>query len=253
MPWFHLLAECLREFLPTSFAGRRAQEHQARWVAPGFAARNKDALRGYRGRTRFLGPLPSTQENLATLDGMRRQLASDALSCNPLFEKRYPFLDRSFLEFIYAIPREQLARPGQRRSLMRRAMRGIVPGEIIARKRKAFVVRSPMASISRQWPDLMELSQNMVSSSLGIFNADRFRETLSQAKQGLEVPTVSLLRTLEIECWLRQWQRWRQPQHAGREGGQVRAVLGMAGCAGHDARRSSQGTNASGFSPNGAE
>ena len=33
-------------------------------------------------------------------------------------------------EFMYAIPREQLVRPGQRRSLMRRALAGVVPDEL---------------------------------------------------------------------------------------------------------------------------
>ena len=213
-PWFHLLSECLRQFLPPTVAGAPTQGHQALWLRPEFVKRNQDPLYGYRRRTRFLGPLPSSQENLTTLEGMRRQLAFDALSSEPLCERRYPFLDRSFLEFMYAIPREQLVRPGQRRSLMRRAMTGIVPEEIIQRKRKAFVIRSPMVSLSRQWPRLIELSQHMVSDPLGIVDADRFREALTQAKQGIEVPTVMVLRTLEIECWLQRWQRWQQSQHS---------------------------------------
>ena len=61
------------------------------------------------------------------LEALRRQLACDALSSEPPYEKRYPYLDRALLEFMYAIPREQLVRPGQRRSLMRRALVGIVP------------------------------------------------------------------------------------------------------------------------------
>jgi asparagine synthase (glutamine-hydrolysing) len=227
-PWFHLLRECLREFLPPSVLGAPTHVHQTSWLSPEFVKRNQDALYGYRRRTRLLGPLPSTQEDLTTLDGLRRQLAFDALSCEPLSEKRYPFLDRDFLEFIYAIPREQLVRPGQRRSLMRRAMRDIVPEEIIQRKRKAFVIRRPLVSISRQWPLLTALSQNMVSDSMGIFNADRFRETLTKAKQGIGVPTVTVLRTLEIECWLRRWQQWRQSQNIRPEENQIRSTPAAA-------------------------
>jgi asparagine synthase (glutamine-hydrolysing) len=37
-------------------------------------------------------------------------------------EYRYPFLDRELVEFLFSLPREQLVRPGRRRSLMRRAL-----------------------------------------------------------------------------------------------------------------------------------
>jgi len=54
----------------------------------------------------------------------------------------------------YAVPRDQLVRPGQRRSLMRRALNGIVPDQLLNRKRKAFVVRSPLATI--RWESLTQ-------------------------------------------------------------------------------------------------
>jgi len=81
---------------------------------------------------------------------LRRQLACSALPTRPAYELRYPFLDRELLEFLFAIPREQLVRPGQRRSLMRRALTGVVPPEISNRKRKAYVVRGPMAAVSSE-------------------------------------------------------------------------------------------------------
>ena len=134
---------------------------------------------------------------------LRRQLACSALSSDPPYEKRYPYLDRDLLEFMFAIPREQLVRPGQRRSLVRRALVGIVPDELLNRKRKAFVVRSPMAAISRESSRLIEMSHQMLTTSLGIVDADAFREAVSSARRGQEIRTVTMNRTLEIEFWLR--------------------------------------------------
>jgi len=125
------------------------------------------------------------------------------LSSELPYEKRYTYLDRALLEFIYAIPREQLVRPGQRRSLMRRALVGIVPDEILNRKRKAFVARAPMVAISTEWDSLMELSQHMVSCSLGIVEFNALSETLRNARHGQEIPIVTLIRTLAVESWLR--------------------------------------------------
>ena len=43
---------------------------------------------------------------------------------------------------------EQLVRPNQRRSLMRRALVGIVPAEILNRRRKAFIASRATSLIS---------------------------------------------------------------------------------------------------------
>ena len=74
---------------------------------------------------------------------MRRFLAYCSLHPELLREVRYPYLDRDFLEFMYAIPREQIVRVGQRRSLMKRALVGIVPDELLNRKRKASFHQEP--------------------------------------------------------------------------------------------------------------
>jgi asparagine synthase (glutamine-hydrolysing) len=60
-------------------------------------------------------------------------------------EYRYPYLDRDLVDFLFRVPREQLLRPGRRRSLMRRALKDIVPVEILERRRKAFVARGTIA------------------------------------------------------------------------------------------------------------
>jgi len=130
----------------------------------------------------------------------------------PRYEKRYPYIDRDFLEFMYAIPREQLVRPGQRRSLMRRALIGIVPDELLNRKRKAYVARAPMAAISAEWARLVEISQQMVSSSLEIVETKRFWEALQKARHGREVPIVALMRTWTFEAWLTNFDHSRLTQ-----------------------------------------
>jgi len=129
------------------------------------------------------------------------------LPFEPPFEKRYPYLDRDLLEFMFAIPREQLVRPTQRRSLMRRARVGIVPGEILNRKGKAFVVRSPMVAISNNWAHFAEITQNMLSSSLGIVDSESISDALQKVRRSEEVPIVILRRTLCIECWLKDLRR----------------------------------------------
>ncbi len=216
-PWFHLLFDAARGFFPPALVGVPKHKRPAAWFNPAFVKRNRAALTGYDERTRTFGPLPSFQANLVALDVLRRQLACSELSLDLPREKRYPYLDRDLLEFVSAIPREQLVRPGQRRSLMRRALIGIVPDELLNRKRKAFVTRGPRLGIAAEWPYLLELGQHMVMSSLGIADSTRFVEALQKIRQGADGPIVPLMRTLGIELWLRNLTTWHVLYDAARE------------------------------------
>ena len=202
-PWLHLLAETARGFFPPALVGVPKHRRPAPWLNSAFVKRNRAALQGYEQGLRLFGPLPSFQENLSTLGALRRQLACFALPFDPCYEKRYPYLDRNLLEFIYAIPREQLVRPGHRRSLMRRALVGIVPDELLQRKRKAFVARSPIARISVEWPSVMQLSGQMQSARLGIIDSRHFADVLQRLRNGQEVSVVLVMRTFAIEFWVR--------------------------------------------------
>lgn len=202
-PWFHLFFEAARGFFPTALVGVPKQIRPAVWLHPGFINRQRDALTGYRQRAICFGPLPSFQENVSTLDMLRRQMACLALSSNPPYEKRYPYLDRDLLEFLYAVPRDQIVRPGQRRSLMRRALNGIVPEQLLNRKRKAFVVRLPLATMSADWAGLIETSKQMTLISLGIIDAKAFSEAVQRTRNGQEANIAAMMRTLHIEHWLR--------------------------------------------------
>ncbi len=202
-PWFHLLFEAARGIFPPVLVAVPKHKRPAPWLNAGFGKRNRPALRGYETRLKLFGPLPTFQENVSTLQGLQRQLACFALPLEPPYEKRYPYLDRDLLGFTYAIPREQLVRPGQRRSLMRRALADIVPDELLSRKRKAYVARAPLAAISTDWMALLEMAQNMVSSLHGIVDPQRFLEVLQKIRHGQEAPIIPLLRTVTIETWLR--------------------------------------------------
>src|ERR1700677_101456 len=202
-PWFHLFWEATRGFFPPALVGVPKYMRPVPWLQARFVKRQWAALTGYPSKAKLFGPLPSFQANVGTLDALRRQLARTALPFEPPYEKRYPCLDRGLLEFMFAIPREQLVRPTQRRSLMRRALVGLVRDEILNRKTKAFVARSPMVAISNDWAHFAEMTHNMLSSSLGIVRPELISEALLKVRRGETVPIVTLRRTLYLECWLK--------------------------------------------------
>jgi len=66
-----------------------------------------------------------------------------------------------------------------------------------------------MASVSTEWSNLVEVTQHMVSDSLGIVSSKDYLEVLQKARQGHAVRMVPMMRTLGIEIWLRNLSNYR--------------------------------------------
>ncbi|HEV2396206.1 MAG TPA: asparagine synthase-related protein [Candidatus Sulfotelmatobacter sp.] len=211
-PWFHLFLETLRAFCPNILVGAPEQMRPAEWLDSTFVARHRGAFSGYQTRLKLLGPRPSFQEDVSTLENLRRQLGCFPLACDPPREVRYPYLDRDFVEFIYAVPREQLLRPGQRRSLMRRALGGIVPDAILNRRRKAFASRGGVLDVKACWSDFGQLNSDPLISRIGIVDSASFSNAIDKACKGQETHVITILRGFALECWLRSIANRRDPR-----------------------------------------
>jgi asparagine synthase (glutamine-hydrolysing) len=175
----------------------------APWLDPGFVRRNRTVLRGYPSRITLFGPLPSFQDQIRELNSARRSLACCSLHSGRLREVRYPFLDRNLLEFAYAIPREQLVRVGERRSLMKRALVGIVPDEVLNRRKNRPVSPDRPGMPSTAWPSVAEIGQYILTSSIGIVDLNRFMVALQKATRNEETSVKWPMQILTLELWLR--------------------------------------------------
>jgi asparagine synthase (glutamine-hydrolysing) len=83
---------------------------------------------------------------------------------------------------------------------MRRALHGIVPDEILNRRRKAYAVRSPWAAIAKDWT---VFGGQLISATLGIVDQARVAAAIDQARQGKEIQLVPMMRMMSLEFWLR--------------------------------------------------
>jgi asparagine synthase (glutamine-hydrolysing) len=117
-------------------------------------------------------------------------------------EYRYPYLDKDLVSLLMAIPREQLLRPNRRRSLMRRALAGIVPHEVLERKAKAFQLRGVLHALQRARPSLEGLFQQSRLAEEGCIDPDLFRSAFRKACEGEASHTRTLIRTIAMELWL---------------------------------------------------
>jgi asparagine synthase (glutamine-hydrolysing) len=199
---FPLLWEAIRGFLPPSRIGAQKEMNAVLWFRLAFVDRNRAPLSRYPSRLKLFGPLPSFQDDVAGLDVLRRLVAYDGLRSHLLCDVRYPYLDRDLLEFAFAIPREQMVRVGQRRSLMKRALVGIVPDELLRKRKTAPASQDPSKKRSTEWPTSTEIAQLVGSAFTDIVELDQFLPALEKARRNEEVPIRSLRRILTLLSWL---------------------------------------------------
>jgi asparagine synthase (glutamine-hydrolysing) len=113
-------------------------------------------------------------------------------------------LDQTLVEFLYSIPSDQLLRPGDRRSLMRRALAGIVPEEILSRRSKQFESRGYIVTVCSHWKQIAQIITCPLISEWRIADQAKFYEALDDIKKGhMTRDSMPVLRALFLELWLR--------------------------------------------------
>ena len=115
----------------------------------------------------------------------------------------YPFLHRPLVEFMQAIPAEQNVRPGQTRSLMRRALQNVLPEKIRTRKSKGNPTDIILRAFAREGSKLVQLLQDTQVSHLGYSDGPALLAALERARYGCESHYPALLHTICLEFWLR--------------------------------------------------
>lgn len=117
-------------------------------------------------------------------------------------ESRVPFLDHKLVEFAARLPENMKLRGQDTKWILRRAMRGVLPEEILDRPKMGFPV--PLGGWLRgQFKGVLDeyvLSER--SLGRGIFNADKVRQLTAAHDRG-EDHASRLFRLINLEIWQR--------------------------------------------------
>jgi asparagine synthase (glutamine-hydrolysing) len=201
-PLVHLFAGTLAQFMPAGVRARFSKGgKREKWINQSFAQKYKLGVRqiGMFGAPGYFRP--GSRESEAAVITLRRQLTQIGPS---LIDRRYPYLDQNLVEFLSIIPLTQLLQPGERRFLMRRALKDIVPAMILGRKTKASAARCYPITLEKHWAKVEKLLQSSFSSRLGYIDQDQLSATLLAMRHG-HAPRHFLrqLKALSLELWLR--------------------------------------------------
>lgn len=203
-PLLHEIVDTGKSTWAAYFGSTRGRDIAPNWISPRLKRIARSGKTDRAGVTDRLSLLPS---QIIACDAWESILGSlPHLQPGPFgrYEFRYPYLDRDLVDFLLAIPRTQLARPGRRRYMMRSAMNGIVPNEVVERKRKASVQRSPLIAFRRRHQTLNELFKSPVVAKRDFVELPLVHAALERVCTSQTVAEwPPLLRLINLEIWLK--------------------------------------------------
>lgn len=199
-------------FLPAALQGwltARDWQHIP-WVREDFARRT-------RLRRRLGAALPGEAENAIRRPSLRRRTAglraTVTMQVQPRYlddqvlgrEMRYPYLHRPLVEYCLGLPIEQLIRPGETRSIHRRALAPSLPPQVARRATKQGPEEAMIRAVGRQWRSLEEIfSADACIYQAGFVEKAPFLRALNDFRFGMLATSGPVFRALELETWLRQ-------------------------------------------------
>jgi asparagine synthase (glutamine-hydrolysing) len=203
-PWIQLLGQAATHLLPASLAQHFDKQAKIEpWIQKDFAKRTRIAIRLLDVDEHFGLLLPTRRSCIGVVQLMSKKLAKRSLPALALEEPRYPYLDQNLIEFILSIPASQSLRAGERRSLMRRSLVGIVPDEILSRRTKQLGTRTPIIALKRNLKELQAAFTSPISGQLGYVDSVVLLQQFNAAMNGQMIHIVHLYRTVSLELWLR--------------------------------------------------
>lgn len=129
-------------------------------------------------------------------------MKQDQMSMAASIESRVPFLDHKLVEFTAKMPEKMKLRGRDTKWILRRAMRGVLPREILDRPKMGFPV--PLGDwLRRDFRHLVsEYLLSERSLSRGIFNETSVRNLVAEHESG-ENHTSRIFRLMNLEIWQR--------------------------------------------------
>jgi len=119
-------------------------------------------------------------------------------------EYRHPFYDRKLAEFILATPPELLSRQPPK-SFLRKAMRGLLPEEILSNTHKPLLHSFYLFGIKKELRAIRDLMKKGYLVASGVVDIQAFNKILNQAVNGESIEDRgSFMYAIMVEAWIRK-------------------------------------------------
>ena len=136
----------------------------------------------------------------------------DKIGMSVSLEARVPFLDHELVDFTFDIPEEWKTRNGVKKYLLKKAVEGIIPDELIYRKKMGF--DAPMAEWLKGSFGRRVEKQIMMSGLMkrGYFNADYISKLFADLRGDRANLSQQIWTIYNLVAWYDYWIE--RPQQA---------------------------------------
>src|SRR2546428_1079894 len=126
----------------------------------------------------------------------------DRMSMAHSIEARPPLLDHKLVEFAATIPPELKLHEGVTKGIFKRAVRGILPDQVIDRPKRGFAIPLGRWFKGQLHQFVRELLLSETSRNRGIFNAAYIEQTVTRGQRGGDL-NLQLWTLISFELWCR--------------------------------------------------
>lgn len=151
--------------------------------------------------------LPGRQQRLRTLRDPLLPVIVESMTATAArfdVELRHPLLDHRLFEFAASLPTTQTFAAGERKIILRNAMRGLLPDEVIGRRNKVYINALAERGLrERETVKVWALMTDMRAAAMGFVDEARLRQEYHRYLEGKTNRTLFWY-TITLENWLRQ-------------------------------------------------
>jgi asparagine synthase (glutamine-hydrolysing) len=129
----------------------------------------------------------------------------DKFSMAHSLEARAPFLDHQLVSFALSLPQRLKINGGKTKYILKRAVEGLLPADVINRRKQGFRVPLPewLAGDLSAWAEHQLFASPI--SKLDLFNADYIRNMWRRHRDGVQDHSFDLWCLINLACWYEGW------------------------------------------------
>ena len=152
------------------------------------------------GRSGLLGRLLHTDIKTYLVELLMKQ---DQMSMSASIESRVPFLDHKLVEFAATLPDRLKLRGFTTKRILREAIRGLLPEEILTRKKMGFPVPFAQWTRDRWQPVVRDVLLDRRTRERGLINAAAVEQMLDAHRDGTVNGGDAIWALVNLELWYR--------------------------------------------------
>ena len=130
-------------------------------------------------------------------------MKQDRMSMAASIESRVPYLDHPLVDWVTAMPAHTKLRGFRTKALLREALRGLVPREILTRRKMGFPVPVGRWLRGRFWPVVEQFVLSPRVRARGLFDAGALARLAGEHRCGVADHGERLWLLINLELWMR--------------------------------------------------